>query len=87
MMRKLNSYLWPYISVVVVDTNGSPRCALEGIACTERFDAYTFAVKALLDMSAGRKKEDILVVFADGRLYSSILKPSRLASQWVVPEW
>ena len=73
MMRKMNSYLWPYISVVVVDANGSPRCALEGIACTERIGAYVFAVNALLEMSPGRKRDNIQVVFADGRLSASIL--------------
>jgi hypothetical protein len=53
MMRRMNSYLWPYISVAVVDANGSPMCALEGIACSERVPAYTFSVRALLEMSPG----------------------------------
>ena len=35
MVRKINPYLCPYIFVVVVDANGSPRCALEGIPYTE----------------------------------------------------
>lgn len=35
MKRKLNSYEWPYISLVVIDSNGSPLCAAEGIACVE----------------------------------------------------
>ena len=78
MMRKMNSYLWPYISVVVVDANGSPRCAIEGIACSERFDAYVFAVNALLEMSPGRNRSDIKVVFADGKLDSSILHPDNM---------
>ena len=73
MMRKLNSYLCPYILVVVVDSD-SPRCTLEDISCTERFEVYIFAVK-VFGMSPGRRrKEDILVVFADGRLDASILE-------------
>ena len=78
MMRKMNSYLWPYISVVVVDANGSPRCALEGIACTERVGAYVFAVKVVSEMTPGRKSVDVKVVFADGRLDASILKPGQM---------
>ena len=78
MMRKLNSYLWPHISIVVVDANGSPRCALEGLACTDRSEAYAFAVLALLDMSPGRKNGDILVVFADGRLDYTILDAAHM---------
>ncbi len=35
MNRKLNSFEWPYTSIVDVDGNGSPRCVAEGIACVE----------------------------------------------------
>ena len=78
MMRKLNSYAWPYISVVVIDANGSPRCALEGIACSERVDAYNFAVNALFDMSPRRSRDDVLVVFADGKLDPTVLLPENM---------
>ena len=79
MMRRLNSYAWPYISVVVIDANGSPRCALEGIACSERVDAYNFAVNALFDMSPERSRDDVLVVFADGnKLEPTVLLPENM---------
>jgi hypothetical protein len=78
MMRRLNSYAWPYISVVVIDANGSPRCALEGIACSERVDAYNFAVNALFDMSPQRSRNDVLVVIADGKLEPTVLLPQNM---------
>lgn len=52
MMRELNSYLWPYISVLVVDANGSPRFALEDTGGSKCVPAYIFAVNALLEMSS-----------------------------------
>ena len=78
MKRKMNSYDWPYISVVAMDSNGSPRVVLEGIACTERHDAYVAAVRALLDMSPGRNNEEVLAVFADGALNADILLPENM---------
>ena len=47
----------------------------EGIACTERHDAYVTAVQSVLDMSPGRTNEEILAVFADGALNHTILQP------------
>ncbi len=44
MKCKMNSYEWPYISIVAVDGNGSPVCIAEGVACVERNEAYNFAV-------------------------------------------
>ena len=46
MARKLNSYDWPYLSLAIV-VNGNPRQFGEGIACTERIDAYIAAIKAV----------------------------------------
>ena len=54
MKRKMNSYNWPYVSIVVMDANGSPRVATEGIACTERHEAYVAGVKSALDMTPHR---------------------------------
>jgi hypothetical protein len=78
IMRRMNSYLWPYISVVVVDANGSPRCALEGIACSEKVPAYIFAVRALLEMSPGRTRDEVLAVFADSKLEPTVLLPKNM---------
>ena len=78
MKRKMNSYDWPYISVVAMDSNGSPRVVAEGIACTERNEAYVAAVKSLLDMSPGRTNEEVLAVFADGALNKNILLPQNM---------
>ena len=75
----MNSYDWPYISVVAMDSNGSPRVVTEGIACTpERHDAYLAAVRALLGMSPGRNNEEALAVFADGALNTDILLPENM---------
>jgi hypothetical protein len=78
MMRTINSYLWPYIVVVVVDANGLPRCALEGIACSKRVPAYIFAVRALPEMSPGRTRDKVLAVFADGKLEPTVLLPKNM---------
>ena len=78
MKRQLNSYEWPYISIVAMDSNGSPRVVAEGIACTERNEAYVAAVRALLAMSPGRTNENVLAVFADGALNENILSPANM---------
>ena len=75
MKRKLNSYEWPYISIVAMDSNGSPRVVAEGIACTERHAAYVTAVRSVLDMSPGRTNKEVFAVFADGALNHTILQP------------
>jgi hypothetical protein len=48
MARKRNLYDWPYLSLAVIDANGSPRQFGEDIACSERIDAYIAAIKGLL---------------------------------------
>ncbi len=63
MKQKLNSFEWPYISIVACDSNGSPRCVAEGIACVERNEAYIFAVKAMLEMAPGRSCDKVLQYF------------------------
>lgn len=78
MKRQLNSYEWPYISIVAMDSNGSPRVMAEGIACTERNEAYVAAVQSLLDMSPGRTNENVLAVFADGALNPDIVLPHKM---------
>lgn len=78
MKRKMNAYNWPYISCVVIDGSGSPRCAIEGICCSERTEAYTFAVKALLDMSPGRTRMDVLALFSDCILSETIVHAEQM---------
>jgi len=73
MKCKLNSFEWPYISIVAVDGNGSPRCVAEGLACVERHDAYVFGVKAMLEMAPDRTSDKLLAVFANGALCSKIM--------------
>ena len=73
MKRIMNSYNWPYVSIVVIDANGQPRTAMEGITCTERQAAYVFVVDCLFRMTPGRKKEEVLALFSDGILTASIL--------------
>ncbi len=72
--QKLNSFEWPYISIVAVDANGSPRCVSEGIACVKRHKAYAFSVKVMLEMAPRRSCDEVLSVFADGMLCSAILE-------------
>ena len=78
MARKLNSYDWPYLSLAVIDANGSPRQFGEGIACTERVDAYIAAIKGLLNFTPGIAPEKIDALFADGIMGPSILHPENL---------
>jgi len=74
----MNSYDWPYISVVAMDSNGSPRVVAEGIACTERTAAYVAGIKALLAMSSGRTNKEVLAAFADGALNADVLLPKNM---------
>lgn len=78
MKRKMNSYDWPYISVVGPDSAMSPRVFVEGIACTERHAAYVAGVNALFVMSPGRKKAEVFAVFADGVMGKSILSKENM---------
>jgi hypothetical protein len=73
MKRVMNSYNWPYISIVVIDANDKPRTAIEGITCTERQAAYVFAVDSMFRMTPGRAKDEVFALFSDGILTASIL--------------
>lgn len=48
--------------MVVTDANGHPRCALEGVACTEFHYACNFAVWDILEMSPGSTNKEIHAV-------------------------
>jgi hypothetical protein len=78
MAHKLNSYDWPYLSLAVIDANLSPRQFGEGIACTERIDAYIAAIKGLLRTTPGVCPERIDALFADGIMGPSITSPENL---------
>jgi hypothetical protein len=78
MARKLNSYDWPYLSLAVIDANSSPRQFGEGIACTERIDAYIAAIKGLLRTTPGVCPKRIDALFADGIMGPSITSPENL---------
>jgi hypothetical protein len=78
MARKLNSYDWPYLSLAVIDANSSPRQFGEGIACTERIDAYIAAIKGLLRTTPGVCPKRIDALFADGIMGPSITLPENL---------
>ncbi len=78
MKRKLNSNLWPYISVVAIDANGCPCVVIEGIACMEQKHSHIFAINELLKMAPGRLHNGILAIFVDEMSSPTVLGEDKM---------
>ncbi len=50
----------------------------EGMDCVEWYNACKFVVKAMLEMVPGKMSDEILAVFADGIICSTILDNNAL---------
>ena len=67
MKRGINTFLWHYFSVVMVDDNNCNCLAAEGIIVSEREDAYNFIIQSTLSMGMGvRQNTEIYCVAGDG---------------------
>jgi hypothetical protein len=66
MMRRINKWLWPYMSIVMYNELNKICVACEAIMLAERSHAYMFMVKFLFENAPGRRPQDVLVVAGDG---------------------
>jgi hypothetical protein len=89
MKRGINTFLWHYFSVVMVDDNNCNCLAAEGIIVSEREDAYNFIIQSTLSMGMGvRKNTDIYCVAGDGIFNQSSLTNWRLPNaSYMTDQW
>ena len=66
MMRRINKWLWPYMSIVMYNELNKVCVACEAIMLAERSHAYMFMVQFLFQNAPGRRPQDVLVVAGDG---------------------
>jgi len=66
MKRGLNTLLWPYCAVTMLDETNSMCLACEGILCGERDDMYKFVADFLGESAPGRPLTDVNIVSGDG---------------------
>ena len=67
MKRGINSFLWHYFGVVMVNDTNANCLASEGMIIAEREDAYNFIIQSTISMGMGvRTHDQILCVAGDG---------------------
>ena len=72
--RQTNVYLWPYMSVVIVNDLGEAQPIIEGIMMAEREESYKFMIKCALEMSPNVYPKNIKVVFGDEFFTQDMMK-------------
>ena len=89
MKRGINTFLWHYFSVVMVDDNNCNCLAAEGIIVSEREDAYNFIIQSTLSMGMGvRKNTDIYCVAGDGIFnQNSLYKWGLPKAHYMTDQW
>ena len=89
MKRGINTFLWHYFSVVMVDDNNCNCLAAEGIIVSEREDAYNFIIQSTLSMGMGvRENTEIYCVAGDGIFNQNSLQKWGLPNaQYMTDQW
>jgi hypothetical protein len=72
MKRKQNSVDWPYIAPTILDADNKIGTVVESIVCSERTNAYVFVMQSLFEMSPGRHKSSVHMIFGDGIMSISL---------------
>jgi hypothetical protein len=80
MKRQIVSCNWPYIAIALLDPDHNLFVGLEGIVAAERNAAYTFVLKAALEMTPKLKPSDIKIIAADGLLSEAALADAGIPS-------
>jgi len=65
MKRGINTLIWPYTAVTMLDKMNHVCVACEGIVCGERLDMYTAQASFLAEFAPGRPLLEMLVVARD----------------------
>ena len=68
MKHELNTLHWPYIAPTLKRDDDTICVGCEAITVAEAHDAYTWVVNSMYEMAPAAKKEDVLIVSADGAL-------------------
>ena len=66
MKRGLNTLLWPYLAITMLNELKQVCVACEAVMIGERIDAYKFMITFLSNNAPGRLLKDIYVVTGDG---------------------
>ena len=62
-----------YITPVVLNEVGQINVVCEGFVITETYDAYTFILESLFQMSSSRSKENVHAIFTDKFMTQKLL--------------
>ena len=89
MKRGINTYLWNYFAVVMINDVNSNCLATEGRIVAEREDAYKFIIESTISMGLEvRKNTEIYCVARDGIFnQNSLLKWNLPNSSYITDQW
>ena len=65
MMRGINTLLWPYVAVTMIDKLGQICLGCKGFACGKRIDMYRFVVDFIRESCPGLDLSKVKIVAAD----------------------
>jgi len=74
MKRGINTLLWPYCAVTMIDESNHVCVACEGIVCGERQDMYAAQADFLKEFAPGRSLNEVMMVAGDGFFDQSVIK-------------
>ena len=66
MKRDINTLLWPYTAITMLDEAKNVCVACEGIVCGEKTDMYSAQAKFLSKYATSRQLSSVQIVAADG---------------------
>ena len=65
MMRGINTLLWPYVALSLMDEFGELCIGCEGIVCGEHEEMYSFMIQFIAKSCPGRSLAEVQIVSAD----------------------
>ena len=89
MKRGINTFLWHYFSVVLINDVNCNCLATEGMIVAEREDAYKFIIESTISMGMGvRHNTDIYCVAGDGIFNQlSLIKWNLPNATYITDQW
>ena len=89
MKRGINSFLWHYFGVVMVNDVNANCLAAEGMIVAEREDAYNFIIQSTISMGMGvRTHEQIYCVAGDGIFnQTSLYRWNLPTATYITDQW
>ena len=73
MKRAINTLLWPYTTVTILDEMKKFCVGCEGIVCGERQDMYGAQAGFLEEYAPGRPLSEVFIVAGDGFFDQSVV--------------